>query len=316
MKNETKIDIVQAANKYIADKQLTNTKFANICGVSASYLSNILNGTFTYSSGNSEVEIADKYFTMIAQTVGYNVKKNYWVHVDTREFMEAVSIMTMAKKESAIRTIIMPTGQGKTYTTEKFLRINPLNTYVVVMHSLITIREVFHELAMKLNIPEKGTMGYRRAQVLMKLREIHRNGGNPTVVFDEGENMSDRMFQMMKGFYDYAAGYCSIILIGTHQLFDLMQRARDKDIQSGPQFYRRFKPGIRIIEIEQRKDMRFLPFFDKLGIEDVKLRKLLVEVADNYGELNAYLEPVLKSADKQGVPVTVEFFKLYHGMAA
>lgn len=314
MTNEQKIEISAAATKYMQEKKLTAAAFSGVCGVSQSYLSNILNGTFTIGNdGDKVTEIADKYFAAIADAVGFAIKKNYWPHVNTREFVEIVSVLQKSKNEHLMTRLIIDTGAGKTYAINQFRKQNPLYTYVLTIHNLMKVSDLFADLIDQMKISSKGAMGYRRAQCLMKLRDVRRNGGTPIVIIDEGENMNTTMRGMIKGFVDGVMGYASIVLVGTHQLLDIMREAKAKDKQAGPQLERRFKAGTRIIKISATNAVRFKPFFDKLGIED-GLRKLLCELCENYGELHDYLVPALMEADARGVELTEQFFRLVNNM--
>lgn len=321
MKNialEQKHGIVAAAKLYMQDYQLTNAKLSTLCGVSESYLSNILRGQFEYIPANKTepVAIPDKYFSMLAETVNYSLKKTYWKHVHTEEFEESIAILTEAKIDQLIRTLVVETGGGKTYTSTQFKRVNPLHTYIISMHSLVNINELFNELAGQMDIPQKGSKGWRRAQILIKLRDLKRQGFYPIVIIDEGENMSYEMMRTIKGFYDGVVGFAAIVLIGTPQLWEVIKEAQLKDKQSGPQFFRRFKAGKREIRVNPNKMVRFTPFFEALGIKDKAFRKLLCETCDNYGELHDFIEPVMRKADEKGMPFNETYFRLYHNMRA
>lgn len=316
MTNEQKIEISAAATRYIQEKKLTAVQFSGVCGVSQSYLSNILNGTFSIGNDGEKVtEIADKYFALIADAVGYAIKKNYWPHVPTREFVEIISVLKKSKEEHLMTRLIIDTGAGKTYAINQFRRVNPLHTYVLTVHNLMKVSDLFADLIEQMKISSKGAMGYRRAQCLMKLRDIRRNGGTPQVIIDEGENMNTAMRGMIKGFVDGVMGYASIVLVGTHQLLDIMAEAKAKDKQAGPQLERRFKAGTRMIKITASNAVRFKPFFDNLGIE-AGLRKLLCEMCENYGELHDYLVPALMEADARGVELNEQLFRVLYNQPA
>ena len=121
--------------------------------------------------------------------------------------------------------------------------------------------------------------------------------------------MNGQAMKMLKGLYDGLEGYAAIVLVGTEQLWKLMEKAKVKDAQSGPQFYRRFKPGTRHIRVSDNKLVRFAPFFDTLGIADKAFQRLLCNTCDNYGELHSYLMPALRAAQRDGVPMDMELFK-------
>jgi hypothetical protein len=314
MTNEQKMEIATLANQYISEKKLTAADFSRVTKVNQSYMSNILNGVFVASSGESTVDIADKYFVMIADVVSYKVKKSYWPHVNTREFKEMITIMQEAKETQVVKTLVVETGAGKSYAVQLFKRIAPLHTYIVTMHSMMKISDVFNELCSQLGIPDKGTKGYKRAQVIIKLRDLRRNGGKPVIVIDEGENMNMEMMRMVKGLYDAVLGFASVVMLGTEQLWDLMKAAKVSDKQGGPQYFRRFKAGTKQIKIQQNSGDRYKPFFEATGVTDKSFRALLCELCDNYGELHDYLEPALRMADADGLVLTEQYFRVMYDM--
>ena len=60
-------------------------------------------------------------------------------------------------------------------------------------------------------------------------------------------------------------------------------------------------------------DRKYTPFMDL--VEDIRLRKLLVGLCDNYGELHDFLEPAILSAKKDGKPLTEEYFRTMYCIA-
>ena len=113
----------------------------------------------------------------------------------------------------------------------------------------------------------------------------------------------------MKALYDGVVGYAGLVLIGTTQLTRSLAKLKNKDRQGMPQLYRRIKAGIR--HINPVPD--FSIFYAKYQVEK-PLVKLLDSLCENYGELHDYLEPVLREADEQEVPISEDLFRLVHDM--
>jgi transcriptional regulator with XRE-family HTH domain len=300
-------------------KGLTAAKLAVDSGVNKSYMSYILNGQLTYqSTDDTMVEIPDKYYVQVARFIKFPLEKTYWPHVDTREYVEIMHALKEAKEEHTMKMLFIDSGAGKTYAFEDFKKQNPLYTYTITMHTDLTVNDMFNELVRQMDIPNKGSKGWKRAQTIIKLREIRKDGGNPVVLIDEGENMNTRMRQTIKGFYDGILGYASIAVLGTPDLEGMMKDAKAKGVDGGPQTYRRFRAGMQKIKLEQNKAKRFEPFFTALQdmgmpIED-GLQELLVEICDNYGELHNFLEPALRKADKKNTRCTEDFFRLMYNL--
>ena len=119
-----------------------------------------------------------------------------------------------------------------------------------------------------------------------------------------------QVIQMLKGLYDGVINYASVVMIGTSQLTDALQKLSHSNKNGAPQFFRRIKAGIRVIPAH--KD--FKPFFQKFKIDDKGLRDLLTRLCNNYGELHDYLEPALREADEAGQPLTEQFFRVMYNL--
>jgi hypothetical protein len=99
------------------------------------------------------------------------------------------------------------------------------------------------------------------------------------------------------------------VLIGTDQLLNKIERLRGKNEDGMPQLYRRFKAGKREIRSINKETM-FAPFLEKIA--DENLRRMVTGLADNYGELNDYIEPALREAGHHGEPLTENFFRMLY----
>jgi predicted XRE-type DNA-binding protein len=311
---DQKHEIVASVKAYMGEKKLKQSAMSQLSGVGEAYLSNILNGKFSYiAQGKTEpTPLPDKYFLMLAGTIGFDLEKKYWKHVNTTEFRKVIGIITEAQEEQLVRTLIISSGMGKTWASEKFKFLKPLHTFYVQLHSLVKVTDLFADLAKQMGVPDKYSKALKRAHIIMHLRELKREGYSPLIILDEGENMNHDLLRALKGFIDGVAGFAAIVLIGTEQLYTLIKDVKTKDKQSGPQLYRRLKAGIREIKVEQVKERRYAPFFEMLGITDNAFIKLICNQCDNYGELNAYIEPAMRKADEKGMPFDEAFFRMYH----
>ena len=72
MKAETKSQIVQELERYLAQHQMSANTFAKNTGINASVISTLRSGKFIINAGaGNEVVIADKYFEIIVDITGY-----------------------------------------------------------------------------------------------------------------------------------------------------------------------------------------------------------------------------------------------------
>ena len=289
----------------MADKGISQNELAKLTGVNASYLSNILKGVFTFTNSRTgeESPIADKWFQTIADRIGVKLQKEYWPLVRTEQFIDIVKELTEAKEGAGTRIIVGETGCGKSYTVDRFRQAYPQGTYVVTCNQNDTISDLVRKIQKVLKVSFDGSVSYRIDRISMELSRIADNGQQPVLIFDEAEYLSTRGLLSIKTIYDYLKGICGIVLIGTDDILNKLEKTKRKE--GMPQFIRRFKAGIRNV---RPIDRTFSKFFEGRGYAK-DLIKLLRQNADNYGELADFLEPALREADVQGKPLTKEFFE-------
>lgn len=310
MNNDLKIKVVEHAQKWAKDNKLSQAELAKRTGINPGYLSNMLRNNFIVEVDGKEVMISDKWFYQLADSTGFAVKKSYWATVLTREFEMIVHELTVAKNESKVTTIINDTGLGKTYAVDKFVMVNAQHTYCITVNSMHKLRDIINELASLLGTPIRHNSLDTFFSIIKRLRELKMMGHQPLVIIDEAENLKLPVIQMLKGLYDGVINYASVVMIGTSQLTDALQKLSHSNKNGAPQFFRRIKAGIRIIPAH--KD--FKPFFNKFKIEDKGLRDLLTRLCNNYGELHDYLEPALREADETGEQLTEQFFRVMYNL--
>lgn len=314
MTNELKLQIANGVLAYAQANGLTNNDIARETGVNSGYLSNILRLSFTNEVGGKAVPIGDKHFYKLAAYANISVKKEYWKTVQTRQMMQAITALTDAKQHSRTAMIIQSTGMGKTKAADILCNKTPLHTYRLTVSSLYRLNDILAELADKLGVDFNN--GYKLSQktkvdlLAERLKTIYHNGGKPMIIFDEAENLKMPVINMLKGLYDVVNNYCAIVLIGTETLLVKLTHTRRNSVDAVPQFYRRFKVGLKRLSMLE-KHIDFKPFFEAFGV-DKGLQKLLISLCDNYGELHDYLEPALKEADERGELLTEDFFRLLY----
>ncbi len=305
MRTEEKQAIIRAAQAYMEDKGISQNELSKLTGVNVGYLSGMMKGVFTFTNSRTgkESDIDDKWFVAIADRIGHKVRKEYWPLVETEQFIDIVKELTEAKETSTTRIIVGETGCGKSYTVERFRLAYPLGTYVVTCNQNDTISDLTRKIQKALKVSFEGSISYRIDRISVELSRIADNGQRPILILDEAEYLSTRGLLSIKTIYDYLKGVCAIVLIGTDDILNKLERTRRKE--GMPQFIRRFKAGIRHV---RPIDRTFGKFLDGKGYGKDLVRLLRMN-ADNYGELADYLEPAIREADRQGKELTKEFFE-------
>jgi DNA transposition AAA+ family ATPase len=301
MKTEIKNSIIAALESFMIQHNMSATDVAKKSGVSGSYISNMRQGNYTIAAGGgNNVEIADKYFEMLASLVGFKLTKTYWEPVPTAQFKRIIATLEDARQFGYTNVIIGDTGCGKTYVGSMFAKGYPMDVFVVTVSSQDNIGDLLEKTCEKLHLPIEKTKSRTLRSIARKMHDMKREGLKPTLIFDEAEYMRQPALCNMKELYDNLSGNASIVLMGTPQLIRNLDRLRKKDKDGIPQLYRRIKFGIRPLPAIDRTFKQFLNGM----ISDPAIGKFIRENCENYGELHDVLVPALREADRTGQPLT------------
>lgn len=318
--NDHKKLIAAGAVKYALEQELSNNEVAKQSGVNAAYISNIFRNTFFVEGKGEPTPIGNAQFLKLADWAGITIEKQYWKILQTIQHKEILATLNQAKQNPRAFLIINDTGAGKTTAIDVFTKVKAKHTYRITVGDSYKIEDIVNELGAKVGVDQ--TQFNKRMRVFGlknrldnisdRLMDIRHNGGFPVIILDEAENLKPNVLRTIKELYDAIIKNCSIVMIGTEQIVESMLNKRNRNRIAVPQVYRRFKAGIRHVSpINKSRD--FAPFYKAFGIDE-KFGELLNTLADNYGELHDYLEPVLRYADENGKPFTMELFKLYHNI--
>lgn len=320
MQIELKQQIATEAAEYAKAHKLSNNDVAKATGVNTGYISNIFRGQFSNEVSGKDVPIGDTHFYKLAHWAGVAVKKQYWKIMQTLQFKEILAVLLDSKKHPRAFMIINDTGAGKTTAINVFTNKMPQHTYRITVGDSYKIEDIVSELAEKIGVDKSQFTKHMRYFGLKnridlitdKLIEIKHSGGQPVIILDEAENLKPNVLRTVKELYDAIIEHCSIVLIGTEQILEAMLNKRNRNRIAVPQIYRRFKAGTRVITpINKARD--FTPFYNEYGMNKT-FGELVNVLADNYGELHDYLEPVMRYADVNGQKFTMELFKMYHNI--
>lgn len=307
MEHSVKQEIVASLKEYM---QLHNMKPADVAiktGVNPGYLSLILkeDSNFMYEVGNTKGFINPKHFYALSELCGYKVEKQYWQLQPTTQMSAVLSHLQTAKEASQTITLIGETGCGKSYSTELFSSKNPLDTFIVVAGSSDTLKDLLTKIVDALNINDApNSKAGKIRSIAGKLRGLTFSGFKPMLIIDEAEFLNRPALCAIKEVHDYIKDFCSIVLIGTNQLVNNIDKLRKKNQPGIPQFHRRIKMGLRILP---NINSQFSIFIDE--IEDKELKKFLLRNCNNYGELHDILVPSLREADRLSCKLTMDLVR-------
>jgi DNA transposition AAA+ family ATPase len=302
----TKQKVMAAVEQYLARHGMTAAELARKSGVNNSYLSLMRQGSFeSDAGGGKKVEIADRYFEMLARFVGHTLQKTYWEPVPTVQMKQILAALEDARQFGSTCVITGETGSGKTFVSRMFQRNYPLDCYLVTAGSADNIGDLLEKVCEQLGVATEKTKSKTLRAVARRMQSLRFDGLRPLLIFDEAEYMKQPALCNLKELYDALNGQAGLVLLGTDQLNRNIERMRRKNRDGIPQLYRRIKFGYRPLN---NIDRTFRAFLDGKDYQaDVK--KFLREHCDNYGELHDVLVPALREADRSGRELNVQLIR-------
>ncbi|MCB6097213.1 AAA family ATPase [Flavobacterium psychrophilum] len=296
----TKQQIVQELENYLVKYKMSANVFAAKSGINEAYISNMRNGTYMIV----ETEIAPRWFDKVAQFIGLQLTKSYWNPVATNQMSAMLAILEDSKEHGLTNVVIGETGCGKTYTSSLFAKSNPHDSFIIKVGSSDNLSDLIDKILEIAKIPYAKTKSKNINGIVKFMQKQKFDGQKPQLIFDECEYMRQPTLGMMKEFYDDLSGHCSIVLIGTDELIDNLDKLRKRKKAGMRQFYRRIKFGIRVLPTIDKTFKGFLN-----TIEDKPLKTFLQRNCENYGELHDVLVPAMREADRTGEPLTEQFVR-------
>lgn len=313
MDNQVKKQISSALVEYMKATGLSQADIAARTDIDKGIINHIHQGRTVY--GQKDTVLKDKYFSAIARYIGFKMDRTYWSLVKTIQFKKIVTSLTDAQQKAIVKTVVGQSGCGKTYTVNAYYQKNKTNSvYRIKVSNMHELRDVIYDICTELGIePKKGKVANLRL-ITAKIQQLHDDGAKPLLIVDEAENLRLPVLGLFKAIYDAIIDtrLCGLVLIGTQELLDKIDKMAKKNKDGVPQFARRIKAGrVQLESIEKRYD----EFIDD-KTDDIALKTLLNAICDNYGELNSYLEPALIEADEMGMPLTESLFREMYDMPA
>ena len=300
MTTEQKNKIVDALELYLTKFEMSANAFVDKTGINEAYITNIRNRSFTVS----KTEIRPNWFEAVATAIGYELHKQYWKTVFTTQTTTMLAHLQDAKDFGYTNVIIGETGSGKSYTAQLFANANPQHLFIIKVGSSDNLSDLIQKILDAAKIPTAKTKSKNIGAIIKYFQKLKFEGHNPMIIFDECEYVKQPTLCMMKELVDGLLKKCAVILIGTDELTDKLDKMRKRKVEGIRQFYRRLKFTVRVLP---SIDTTFKQFLN--DVEDAKLRSFLQRNCDNYGELHDALVPAMRESDRTGQALTENFVR-------
>lgn len=262
---EMKEQVRSALIAYRSNYPTLNRAAESLQGVSSATVSQLCNGKYEL--------ISDEMFIRIATQIGFAFDS--WNLHEGKTFKEITFTLSDAQAYKNVTWIVGDAGCGKTTAAIEYRRTHR-NVFYILCSEDMRRSDFVREIAKQVGAPTDTT----------NLRDMLENAismisflGNPLLVFDEGDKLTDSVFNYFISIYNRLEGHAGIVFLST----DYIKRRMDAGLRYNKKGYK---------EINSRIGRRF---FDVSPTEENDIYAICQ--ANNLTD-RADIEEVLKDAKR------------------
>jgi hypothetical protein len=262
---EMKEQVRSALIAYRSNYPTLNRAAESLQGVSSATVSQLCNGKYEL--------ISDEMFIRIASQIGFAFDS--WTLHEGKTFKEITFTLSDAQAYKNVTWIVGDAGCGKTTAAIEYRRTHR-NVFYILCSEDMRRSDFVREIAKQVGAPTDTT----------NLRDMLENAismisflGNPLLVFDEGDKLTDSVFNYFISIYNRLEGHAGIVFLST----DYIKRRMDAGLRYNKKGYK---------EINSRIGRRF---FDVSPTEENDIYAICQ--ANNLTD-RADIEEVLKDAKR------------------
>lgn len=262
---EMKEQVRSALIAYRSNYPTLNRAAESLQGVSSATVSQLCNGKYEL--------ISDEMFIRIASQIGFAFDS--WNLHEGKTFKEITFTLSDAQAYKNVTWIVGDAGCGKTTAAIEYRRTHR-NVFYILCSEDMRRSDFVREIAKQVGAPTDTT----------NLRDMLENAismisflGNPLLVFDEGDKLTDSVFNYFMSIYNRLEGHSGIVFLST----DYIKRRMEAGLRYNKKGYK---------EINSRIGRRF---FDVSPTEENDIYAICQ--ANNLTD-RADIEEVLKDAKR------------------
>lgn len=262
---EMKEQVRSALIAYRSNYPTLNRAAESLQGVSSATVSQLCNGKYEL--------ISDEMFIRIATQIGFAFDS--WNLHEGKTFKEITFTLSDAQAYKNVTWIVGDAGCGKTTAAIEYRRTHR-NVFYILCSEDMRRSDFVREIAKQVGAPTDTT----------NLRDMLENAismisflGNPLLVFDEGDKLTDSVFNYFISIYNRLEGHAGIVFLST----DYIKRRMEAGLRYNKKGYK---------EINSRIGRRF---FDVSPTEENDIYAICQ--ANNLTD-RADIEEVLKDAKR------------------
>ena len=223
---EMKEQVRSALIAYRSNYPTLNRAAESLQGVSSATVSQLCNGKYEL--------ISDEMFVRIATQIGFAFDS--WTLHEGKTFKEITFTLSDAQAYKNVTWIVGDAGCGKTTAAIEYRRTHR-NVFYILCSEDMRRSDFVREIAKQVGAPTDTT----------NLRDMLENAismisflGNPLLVFDEGDKLTDSVFNYFISIYNRLEGHSGIVFLST----DYIKRRMEAGLRYNKKGYKEINSRI------------------------------------------------------------------------
>ena len=231
---ENKEAIRSALGEYCDNYASRNRASESLNGVSSATVSQILNGKYE--------KVSDDMFARIAEQIGFSFE--HWVLTESTAFKEITFALADAQMYKNVTWVVGDAGCGKTTAAIDY-RKNHRNVFYILCSEDMRKGDFVREIAKQVGAP---TDTSNTRDILEYAISMISFLNNPLIIFDEGDKLTDTVFNYFISIYNRLAGHSGIVFLST----DYIKRRMTTGLQYNKKGYKEINSriGRRFFEVQ------------------------------------------------------------------
>ena len=231
---EIKESIRLALGEYCDNYASRNRASESLNGVSSATVSQILNGKYE--------KVSDDMFVRIAAQIGYSFE--HWVVTESTAFKEITFALSDAQMYKNVTWVVGDAGCGKTTAAIDY-RKNHRNVFYILCSEDMRKGDFVREIAKQVGAP---TDASNVRDILEYAIGMISFLNNPLLIFDEGDKLTDTVFNYFISIYNRLEGHSGIVFMST----DYIKRRMNNGLQYNKKGYKEINSriGRRFFEVQ------------------------------------------------------------------
>lgn len=210
-----------------------NRASESLNGVSAATISTIINSRYT--------SISDDMFVRIATQIGFSFDS--WKITDSTAYKEITFALADAQMYKNVTWVVGDAGCGKTTAAIDYRR-NHRNVFYILCSEDMRRYDFVREISKQVGAPTDGTNLRDMLEYAISMISFLNN---PLIIFDEGDKLTDSVFNYFISIYNRLEGHSGIVFLST----DFIKRRMQSGLRYNKKGYKEINSriGRRFFEV-------------------------------------------------------------------